>query len=78
MSNFSKNREILNKIPNKTLYCYEPDTQKNIKAKEEGEYGVYYIKPCPYYEHIDGLDGKCKLYNEEIVDQVKGCGLKLF
>lgn len=72
---FKELKEIYNKIPKNTPYCYTPDIEKNTEAKEKGEYGVFYIKPCEYYENLDGLQGRCKLYDCEVIDQVKGCGL---
>lgn len=37
-------------------YCYVPDIEKNIN-RDRGDHG-YYIKPCPYWGHIEdeGVD----------------------
>ena len=76
MSNkISKLRKILKSIPNNTNYCYSPDVEKNIEAEKNGDHS-YYIKPCEFYQSKEGLIGKCKLYNCEVIDQVKVCGLR--
>lgn len=56
----------------KGVYCY---TYLNA-IWQDGRYKGYKIKPCPFYKHVDGLDGYCNLVKCEIVDQVKDCGLK--
>jgi len=55
-------------IPKDIPYCYTPISYEN---------GVYKIKCCPYYVHMDDeLIGGCKLLpNVEIWDQVKSCGI---
>jgi len=53
------------------MYCYTPTSA--FKDLGEGQYG-FTIKVCPYYKHVDGLDGHCKLLNCEVEDQVKSCG----
>lgn len=66
-------RKIKKKIPKDTVYCYVYDEKKNRKNKELGS---YYIKPCGFYEYLDGLEGRCKLCNCGVTDQVKSCSLR--
>lgn len=52
-------------------YCY-----KFVRELWEGkEYKGIRIKSCPFYKHIDGLEGHCRLLNEEITDQLKDCSI---
>lgn len=64
-------RKKKKRIPKDTFYCYTPISTPGFMS--DGEWG-YKIKPCPYYKHIEGLDGHCSLLNCEITDQVKECG----
>jgi hypothetical protein len=65
-------------IPSNTPYCYEPtgETGMTYSEKYKTNLPYYGIKRCPYYKHIDGLEGYCKLMECEVMDQVKECGLK--
>ena len=64
-------RKKKKKIPKDTPYCYTP--LSGMQDLGGGRYG-YKIKSCPYYKHVDGLDGHCSLLNCEVTDQVKECG----
>lgn len=54
-------------IPKNTPYCY----------KRVGDYQPwgFYVKRCRYYKYETGLIGTCKLYNCEVVDSCKVCGV---
>lgn len=54
------------------LYCYTPTS--DFKILEGRQYG-YTIKCCPFYKHVDGLEGHCRLLKSEITDQVKDCSI---
>lgn len=64
-----------NEIP-EGPYCYTFTGETFEKWNEELQTMVpaYKISPCPFYEHVEGLQGKCTKYNCEIMDQVKECG----
>ncbi|MCK5347694.1 MAG: hypothetical protein KAR20_30005 [Candidatus Heimdallarchaeota archaeon] len=60
-------------IPKDTLYCYKilsidshPDDERNLIIK---------TKNCPFYKHIDELDGWCIVLKDEIDDCCKICGI---
>lgn len=55
------------------MYCYTP---LNTTYDENGHYKGYKIKICPFYKHVEGLEGFCKLAKCEVTDQVKECGSK--
>ncbi len=63
-------RKLKKKIPKHTPYCYTPDVEMQKKMP-----GVYWIKQCPFYRHLGGIDGWCKLIKHEIEDQCKSCGI---
>ena len=73
MKSFSKRRKIVEQIPSDTFYCYKPITDI---IREEGKLPYFKTKTCPYFKFITSLEGKCKLYKCEILDQVKSCGLR--
>lgn len=54
-------------------YCYTPTS--GFKDLGNGRYG-YTIKSCPFYKHVESLEGHCSLLKAEITDQVKDCGLR--
>lgn len=64
-------RKKKKQIP-KGVYCYSPTS--GFKELKSGKYG-YTIKSCPFYKHIKGMSGHCKLLNCETIDQVKECGI---
>lgn len=72
-------RKSIDPIPNNTLYCYEPDYEKN--SKQESRY-PYHIKPCKYYRYMDGqLNAGCTYMGRSgfeplLGDQCKICGEK--
>lgn len=66
-------RKLKKMIPKNTPYCYNPDFKKN--AKQESLF-PYWIKPCPFYEHKQNIDGWCRLIKCEVLDQCKSCGIK--
>lgn len=53
-------------------YCYSPVEFPSEKTNWE-----YHIKSCPFYQHINGLEGHCCLLKAEIMDQVKDCGKRI-
>jgi len=55
------------------VYCYTMTS--GFKELGGGEYG-YTIKSCPFYKHVEGIEGHCKLLNCETEDQLKDCGIK--
>ncbi len=61
-------------IPKDTHYCYTAISDM-IYPKEGLPY--YKTKVCPFYKHIDGVDGFCKLIKYDIDDQCKSCGERL-
>lgn len=61
-------RKLKKKIP-EGFYCYRG-------LSFDWSTGIYKIKPCPFYKHIEGIEGRCSLLNCEIDDQVKNCGIK--
>ena len=61
-------RKKKKQIPKDTPYCYT--------ALEMLDDGGMLIKSCPFYEHVDGIEGKCRLLKCEIEDQIKSCGTK--
>jgi len=63
-------RKLKKQIP-VGYYCYTP-----VQAPSAATNWVYKIKSCPFYKHVDELDGYCKLVKCEITDQVKDCGLR--
>lgn len=65
-------KEIKGKIPKDTPYCYTPTS--GFKELDNGKWG-YTIDSCPFYKHVEGLEGHCSLYDCEIIDQVKSCGI---
>lgn len=66
-------RKKKKQIP-KGVYCYTPTS--GFKRLSGGRYG-YTIKSCPFYKHIKGIDGCCSLLkSNDIIDQVKDCGIK--
>lgn len=65
-------RKIKKKIPKGTPYCYSPNNKLN--RKEKGF--TFHIKPCGFYKRVEGIEGYCKLYNCEVDDQCKSCGLR--
>ena len=67
-------RKIKKKIPT-GHYCYSIDTER--EKKEPHMNGGYWIKPCPFYKRVDGLEGYCSLFKVATMDQVKECGMKL-
>lgn len=64
-------RKKKKQIP-KGYYCYTPTS--GFKQLKNGKFG-YTIKSCPFYKHIDGLEGHCSLLNSEIIDQLKDCSI---
>lgn len=60
-------RKKKKKIP-KGVYCYTP---KGIVWKENTF--IYKVKLCPFYKHMDGLEGHCSLFKYEVIDQCKIC-----
>ena len=60
-------RKLKKKIPKDTPYCY------TITGRF---LGGYYTKTCPFYKHIEDVDGHCKLLNCGVDDQIKSCGLR--
>lgn len=72
-------RKIKNKIPSDTPYCYVPTGEGGVKWSEDYKMDVSYykIKTCPFYEHKEDIEGYCKLYKCEIMDQVKECDQKM-
>lgn len=65
-------QECENKIP-EGLYCY------TIFEREIFD-NVSFIKPYPYFKHIQKKDyniGFCELLNKEIDDQCKECGINI-
>ena len=64
-----------NKIPNGS-YCYEftGKTKKSV-VKGFGEKSIEYpeTKSCTYYQHVEDVEGLCRVLNEEIEDQCKIC-----
>lgn len=55
----------------KGAYCYE-----GLSVQTDSEVGFRYkVKPCPFYVHVNGLEGKCSAFNLEIIDQVKECDI---
>lgn len=65
-------KEDEDKVPKDTFYCYTPTS--GFKQLDNGNWG-YTIDSCPFYKHIDGLEGHCSLLDCEIMDQVKECGI---
>jgi hypothetical protein len=69
-------------IPKDTPYCYLPDIERNENARKNGEYGVYYTKPCTHYRYLKGqLRGGCVytgIVGDDLLlgDQCKVCGVK--
>lgn len=63
-------RKLKKKIPKDTFYCYT-HISGMIYPKDGLPY--YKIKKCPFYKHIDGLEGYCSLVKHDIIDQVKEC-----
>ena len=63
-------RKIKKKIPS-GYYCYNFLKKKINDEKVENT--LYRIKPCIFYQHIEGLEGYCKLLKCDIIDQVKSC-----
>lgn len=53
------------------MYCYTPK-----EAPSEKTNWSYLITSCPFYKHVEGLEGYCKFLNSEITDQIKDCGIK--
>jgi hypothetical protein len=70
MKKFRVPRKLKKKIPKNIPYCYTP-------IKFDMNTGIYHIKPCPFYKHIKGIDGFCKLLKCEVEDQCKSCGIKM-
>jgi|TARA_R110000796_G_scaffold742_6_gene2783 hypothetical protein len=66
-----RSKKIIEQIPKDTLYCYTPTSKPGMM--DDGRWG-YTIDSCPFYEHVDGLVGHCKLLKCEVMDQVKECG----
>jgi hypothetical protein len=51
-------------------YCYSIEyINRDIKNNPT----TIKTKNCPYYKHINELDGYCSLLETEIIDQVKSC-----
>ena len=65
-------RKIKKKIPKNTPYCYQIDNKK--QRKEKGF--VFHIKSCVFYKYTGSIFGHCKLFNCEVEDQCKSCGLR--
>jgi len=57
-------------IPKDIPYCYTPIGYDN-------ETHIYHTKVCPFYKHVDGLEGWCKLVKYEVDDQCKVCSIKM-
>lgn len=62
-------------------YCYVPDAEKNKTARSNGEYGVYYIKPCEYYKSLNREFNACTylgIITDDTIfdDQCKICNVK--
>ena len=70
-------RKIKKKIP-KGWYCYELTGEKTEVWNEEYKTWVtsYKTKVCPFYESGDGIDGRCKLLDCDVLDQTKSCDIK--
>lgn len=69
---------IIIKVPRKKkkkipfgVYCYGGFAPN---PKTNGVFSIR-IKPCLFYEHVEGLEGHCRLLKSEITDQVKDCGI---
>lgn len=62
-------RKSKKKIPN-GYYCYK---FLKIINDEKVENVRLRIKPCIFYQHVDGLEGYCKLLKCDVIDQVKSC-----
>lgn len=58
-----------NQIPS-GLYCYRLISVKIAKTDFKMK-----IENCPFYIHINGMEGKCSMLGCEITDQVKDCGI---
>ena len=61
-------------IPKDTLYCYTPVSDM---IYEEGKLPYYKISLCPFYKHIEGIEGYCTLIKCEVLDQVKECNSRI-
>lgn len=79
MKCFKERREILNRIPSNTPYCY-------TCVYEKGKQWPVKYDICPYWKRTGKYKAKCTLYNIKdkcpqdhdalLWDQVKVCGLK--
>ena len=67
-------RKKKKKIP-QGVYCYVAVSQNPWTNAIFGAFGIR-TKECPFYKHIDGLEGHCRLLKSEIIDQVKNCKIK--
>ena len=68
-------RKKKKQIP-KGVYCYGSVSANPWTNGILGAFGIR-TKPCLFYNHIDGLEGHCRLLNCEITDQVKDCSINL-
>jgi len=61
-------RKKKKQIPKGIPYCYTP-------IRFDRETGIYHIKTCPFYSHVEDIDGYCKLLKCGVDDQVKSCSI---
>lgn len=70
-------RKQKKKIP-KGQYCYVFTGEVNMVLNKEHNIMVpsYRIKKCPYYKHVEDVDGYCTLIKCDVDDMCKSCGIK--
>ena len=54
------------------IYCYRI---LNITKREKDNMPIIQTKDCPYYHHIEEIDGYCNFLKCSIEDQCKICDI---